>query len=142
MGTEYPDVPRLAVGGVVIKGDRVLLVRRGKPPAFGEWAIPGGSVELGETLPQAVEREIREETGLIVKAGEICHTFEAVKRDDDGRVRFHYVIIDLTAEYLSGEPIPASDVTEAAWLTSGDLADRPVNATTIELLKKLDFIEP
>ncbi len=142
MGTEYPDVPRLAVGGVVIEGDRVLLVRRGKPPAFGEWAIPGGSVELGETLPQAVEREIREETGLIVKAGEICHTFEAVKRDDDGRVRFHYVIIDLTAEYLSGEPIPASDVTEAAWLTSEDLADRPVNATTIELLKKLDFIEP
>ena len=139
MGTEYPDAPRLAVGGVVIKDDRVLLVRRGKPPAFGEWAIPGGSVELGETLQQAVERELREETGLIVKAGEICHTFEAVKRDDDGRVRFHYVIIDFTAEYLSGEPIPASDVTEAAWLTSGDLTDRPVNATTLELLGKLGF---
>ena len=74
-----------------------------------------------------------------MKAGEICHTFEAVKRDDDGRVRFHYVIIDLTAEYLSGEPIPASDVTEAAWLTSGDLADRPINTTTLELLGKLGF---
>jgi ADP-ribose pyrophosphatase len=141
MGTEYPDAPRLAVGGVVIKDGRVLLVRRGKPPAFGEWAIPGGSVELGETLQQAVERELREETGLIVKAGEICHTFEAVKRDDDGRVRFHYVIIDLTAEYLSGEPIPASDVTEAAWLKSGDLANRPVNGTTLELLRKLDFVK-
>jgi ADP-ribose pyrophosphatase len=142
MGTEYPDAPRLAVGGVVIEGDRVLLVRRGKPPAFGEWAIPGGSVELGESLQQAVERELREETGITVRAGEICSTFEAVKRDDDGRVRFHYVIIDLTAEYLSGEPVPASDVTETAWLTSGDLAGRPINATTLELLNKLGFMKP
>lgn len=142
MGTEYPDAPRVAVGGVVIKDDRVLLVCRGKPPAFGEWAIPGGSVELGETLQQAVERELLEETGITVRAGEICHTFEAVKRDDDGRVRFHYVIIDLTAEYLSGEPVPASDVTEAAWLTSGDLAGRPINATTQELLNKLGFMKP
>lgn len=142
MGTEYPDAPRLAVGGVVFKDDRVLLVRRGKAPAFGEWAIPGGSVELGETLKQAVERELREETGITVRAGEICHTFEAVKRDDDGRVRFHYLIIDLTAEYLCGEPLPACDVTEAAWLTCGDLAGRPTNATTVELLKKLGFIKP
>jgi 8-oxo-dGTP diphosphatase len=142
MGTEYPDAPRLAVGGVVIKDDRVLLVCRGKPPAFGEWAIPGGSVELGETLQQAVERELLEETGITVRAGEICHTFEAVKRDDDGRVRFHYLIIDLTAEYLSGEPVPASDVTEAAWLTSGDLAGRSINATTLELLNKLGFMKP
>ena len=142
MGAEYPDEPRLAVGGVVIKGDRVLLVRRGKPPAFGEWAIPGGSVELGETLKRAVEREIREETGIIVRAGEICHTIEAVKREDDGRVQFHYVIIDLLAEYLSGEPVPASDVTEAAWLTSWDLDDRPINATTLELLGKLGFAKP
>ena len=141
MGAEYPDAPRLAVGGVVIKGDQVLLVRRGKPPAYGEWAIPGGSVELGETLQEAVERELREETGLIVRAGEICHTFEAVKRDENGRVRFHYVILDLTAEYLSGEPLPASDVTEAAWLTPGDLAGRPVNATTIDLLNKLGFLK-
>ena len=141
MGTEYPDSPRIAIGGVVFKDGGVLLVRRGKPPALGEWAIPGGSVELGETLKQAVEREIREETGITVRAGEICYTFEAVKRDDDRRVQFHYVIIDLMAEYLSGEPLPASDVTEAAWLTARDLADRPVNTTTLELLEKLGFIE-
>ena len=139
MGAEYPDEPRLAVGGVVIKDDRVLLVRRGKPPAFGEWAIPGGSVELGESLKQAVERELCEETGITVRAGEICHTFEAVKRDDDGRVRFHYVIIDLMAEYLSGEPVPASDATEAAWLTLVELKDRNINTTTLELLSKLGF---
>jgi ADP-ribose pyrophosphatase len=141
MGSEYPDSPHVAIGGVVFKDGGVLLVRRAKPPAFGEWAIPGGSVELGETLKQAVEREVLEETGIMVRAGEICYTFEAVKRDDKGRVQFHYVIIDLIAEYLSGEPIPASDATEAAWLTSSDLADRPVNVSTLELLRRLGFIE-
>ena len=139
MSTEYPDKPRLAVGGLVIRENKVLLVRRGKSPAFGEWAIPGGTVELGETLKQAVERELREETGITVRAGEICHTFEAVKRDDEGRVRFHYVVIDLMADHVSGEPVPDSDVTEAAWLTSGDLTGRPVNPTTLELLRKLGF---
>ncbi len=142
MGGEYPDQPRLAVGGVVIKDDKVLLVRRGKPPAYGEWAIPGGSVELGETLKEAVERELQEETGVTVRAGEICHVFDAVKRGDDDRVQFHYVIIDLMAEYLSGEPVPSSDATEASWLSSVDLENRSVNATTLQLLRKLGFIKP
>jgi len=142
MGAEYPDKPRVAVGGVVIKEGRVLLVRRGKAPAFGQWAIPGGSVELGETLQQAVEREVREETGLSVRAGEVCYVFEAVKRDEHGRVRFHYVIVDLMADHLSGEPVPASDVTEAAWLPVEELENRPVNASTVALLRKLGFIKP
>jgi ADP-ribose pyrophosphatase len=142
MGAEYPDLPCVAVGGVVIKDGRVLLVRRGRPPAFGEWAIPGGSVELGETLKQAVEREVFEETGLSVRAGEVCYVFETVNRDRDGRVRFHYVIIDLKAEYLSGDPVPGSDVTEAAWLSLDELATRPVNGNTLELLRRLDFIKP
>jgi ADP-ribose pyrophosphatase len=141
MGTEYPDRPRVAIGGVVIKDDRVLLVRRGKPPAFGEWAIPGGSVELGETLKQAVERELREETGIIVRAGEVCHLFEAVKRDDHGLVQFHYVIIDLMADHLSGEPAPASDVTEAAWLAPEDLEESDINTSTLALLRKIGFIK-
>lgn len=138
---EYPDRPRVAIGGVVIKDGRVLLVRRGKPPALGEWAIPGGSVELGETLEEAVEREIREETGVIVGAGQVCHLFEAIKRDDAGRVRFHYVIIDLVAEHVSGNPVPAGDVTAAEWLASGDLENRPVNGDTLALLRKMKFFE-
>lgn len=129
------------MGGVVTWDGRVLLVRRGKPPAQGEWAVPGGSVELGETLLQAVERELQEETGIIVKGREICHIFEVIKRDDGGRVRFHYVIIDLTADYVSGEPVPASDATEAAWLSPGDLEDLPVNRDTLDLLRKLGFVE-
>jgi ADP-ribose pyrophosphatase len=142
MGGEYPDRPRVAVGGVVIKEGRVLLVRRDKPPSFGEWAIPGGSMELGETLKEAVERELREETGVTVRAGEVCHILEDVRRDQDGRIRFHYVILDLAAEYLAGEPRAASDAREAAWLGPEELENRPVNKNTLALLSKLGFIRP
>ncbi len=140
MEGEYPDCPRLAVGGVVIRGQRVLLVRRGKAPSKGQWAIPGGRVELGETLQEAVEREILEETGVRVQAGEICHVFDVVRRDDAGRVRFHYVIVDLVAEYVSGEPQAADDASEAGWLAPDELRDLTVNRNTRELLKKIGFL--
>ena len=140
MVVEYPERPCLAVGGVARRGRRVLLVRRGQPPSLGEWAIPGGSVELGETMAQAVEREINEETGLVVKAGPICHVFEDVRYDPDGEIRFHYVIVDLLAEYVSGEPAPATDVSAAAWLSPEDLPALPVNHNTLKLLDKLGFM--
>lgn len=140
MESEYPDLPRLAVGGVVIRGQRVLLVRRGKAPSRGQWAIPGGRVELGETLQEAVEREVLEETGVRVQAGEICHVFDVVRRDDTGRVRFHYVIVDLMAEYVSGEPQAADDASEAGWLAPDELRDLTVNRNTRELLKKIGFL--
>ena len=140
MTTEYPDGPRLAVGGVVIHKDRVLLVRRGKPPAEGQWAIPGGSVELGESMARAVERELLEETGVRVLAGDVCCVFEAVRRDTDDRVRFHYVIVDLLAEYVSGTPAPGSDALAAAWKSAVELAEMTVNANTLELLRKLAFL--
>ena len=140
MNNEYPDRPRVAVGGVVIRDGKVLLIRRGKAPAFGEWAIPGGSVELGETLKQAVEREIHEETGLTVRAGEVCYVFDGVKRDSDGRVQFHYVIVDHLANYVAGDPVPSSDAAEAAWFSAAELGKRHINASTLHLLKKLDFI--
>ena len=140
MSTEYPDCPRLAVGGVVFHQGRVLLVCRDKPPAHGQWAIPGGSVELGETLALAVEREIREETGLMVRAGEVCHLFEAILPDPDGRIRFHYLIVDLLADYLSGNVTPATDASAAAWLTPEDLTNLEVNQNTLNLLKKTRFL--
>lgn len=140
MEIEYPDSPRLAVGGVVIRGRRVLLVRRAKAPSKGQWAIPGGRVELGETLQEAVEREVFEETGVRVQAGEICHVFDVVRRDDAGRVRFHYVIVDLVAEYVSGEPQAADDASEAGWLTPDELRDLTVNRNTRDLLKKIGFL--
>ncbi len=131
----YPDSPRVAIGGVVIKDGAVLLVRRAKPPSEGLWAIPGGSVELGETLQDAAEREVFEETGVRTRAGKPCYAFDAVHRDAQGRVRFHYVIVDLLAEYLSGEPSPRDDALEARWVRPGELDGMEVSERTLDLLR-------
>ena len=137
----YPEAPRVAAGAVVLHEDKVLLVLRGQPPSEGVWAIPGGSVELGETLQAAAEREVLEETGLHVRAGEIIYTFEAIQRDETGRVKFHYVIIDLLAEPLDpAQPCrPADDVRDAGWFTWPEVANSelPVSETTRQLLKRL-----
>ena len=137
----YPEAPRVAAGAVVLHDDKVLLVLRGQPPAEGVWAIPGGSVELGETLQAAAEREVLEETGLNVRAGEIIYTFESIQRDQLGRVKVHYVIIDLLAEPLDpAQPCsPADDVKDAGWFTWPEVANSelPVSETTRQLLKRL-----
>lgn len=132
---QYPQSPRVAVGAVVFKDNRVLLVRRGKPPAKGFWAFPGGSVNLGERLSEAAEREILEETNVVVKAREPVFTFDMVERDGQGRIRFHYVIIDLVADYVSGEPSSGDDAADARWVSAEDLATLPVSSTTLNLLK-------
>jgi 8-oxo-dGTP diphosphatase len=137
---EYPDKPRVAVGGIVFKDNRVLLVRRGKPPAEGDWAIPGGSVDLGETLQQAVERELLEETAITVKAKEIAYVFDVISGDPEGRVRFHYVIIDLMADYVSGRPRPGDDVSDARWIAPDELNNLRINSKTLDLLRKLGFV--
>ena len=130
----YPDAPRAAVGAVVFRDDAVLLVRRGNAPSQGTWAIPGGRVRLGETLQAAAEREIREETGVVIRAREPVFVFDAIERDADGRVTFHYVIVDLSADYLRGEPCAADDAAEARWITSAELAALDVNPATRRLL--------
>lgn len=136
----YPEQPRIAVGAVVIHQNRVLLVQRGNAPAKGEWAIPGGKVELGETLRHAVEREIFEETGIKIRAGEIIYTFESIHRDQNGQVKFHYVILDYSAEYLSGNPVPQDDVWAAAWVSGQDAQTLNINPNTLSLLKKIKFL--
>ena len=138
---EYPGSPRVAVGGVVIKGDKVLLVRRGKPPSEGEWAIPGGSVELGETLQEAVQREILEETGIaILVVGDPIHVFDDVRRDKTGRIRFHYVILDFSGKFLSGEVRAADDAKDARWVSPEEFCWLNVNTNTIKLMRKLGFL--
>jgi ADP-ribose pyrophosphatase len=124
------------VGAVIFKGGDVLLVQRGQPPAEGTWAIPGGSVRVGETLPQAAEREILEETGVIIRATEPVYTFDVIERDAEGRVRFHYVIVDLAAEHVAGSPRPASDAADARWVSAAGLRRRKVNPATLKLLKE------
>ena len=133
----YPPSPQVAVGAVVFKDQRVLLVQRGKSPARGLWAIPGGSVQLGERLQQAAEREILEEAGIVIKAGEPVFTFDLVERDDQGRVRFHYLIVDLTAEYVKGELRSGDDALAARWVSADELKDLPVSPLTRNMLHDL-----
>jgi ADP-ribose pyrophosphatase len=133
---DYPDRPRVAVGAVVFHRRRVLLVRRKNPPAAEEWAIPGGSVELGETLQDAAEREIREETGIRIKAHEPVYTFDHVDRDAAGRIRYHYVIVDLFADYLGGEPVAGDDAVEVRWVSAEELRGIPVSIRTVRLLRR------
>jgi 8-oxo-dGTP diphosphatase len=137
---EYPDHPRVAVGAIVFKDSQVLLVRRGKPPAQDLWAIPGGSVEICETLQRAAEREIFEETGITIQALEPVFTFDYIERDGFGSARFHYVIIDLAADYVSGEPRAGDDAAEARWVSSQEIATLKVSSKTRQLLKeRFDF---
>ncbi len=140
MPNEYPAQPRAAVGAIVFKNEKVLLVKRGQPPSEGLWAIPGGSVKLGETLQEAAEREIQEETGIIIRATEPVFIFDAIQKDEKGQIRFHYVIVDLKADYIEGEPQGRSDAVDARWVSPGELNRLNVNRTTRQLLKKeFDF---
>lgn len=137
----YPDAPRVAVGAVVLHENKILLVLRGQAPSEGVWAIPGGGVELGETLQAAAEREILEETGLHIRAGDIVYTFDVIQQDEAGRIMYHYIIIDMLAEWLdpSQSAAPADDVRAAGWFTWPELQDPalPVSETTRHLLKRL-----
>lgn len=131
----YPTSPQLAVGAVVLVENRVLLVERGNPPGKGLWAIPGGRLRLGETLQQAAEREILEETGVLIQAGEPLLVVDVIQRDDEGRVRYHYVIVDLVAEYVGGDLKSGSDARAVRWVSPRELAHLPVNPATRDLLK-------
>ena len=136
----YPDAPQPAVGAVVFKGDAVLMIQRGSAPSRGMWAIPGGRVRLGETLQAAAEREILEETGVVIRAGEPILVFDVIHQDDRGAVKYHYVIVDLLADYVSGEPRAGDDAADARWLTQAELARLTVNPATRRLLaEKFNF---
>jgi 8-oxo-dGTP diphosphatase len=114
---EYPSAPIVGVGAVVIDADRVLLVRRNQEPLMGQWSLPGGAVELGETLAQAIVREVAEETGLAVVPTTVLKAFDRIERDDTGRVRFHYVLVDFLCkvERMPEMLCAATDVSDARW---------------------------
>ena len=132
--------PQVAIGAVVTDHDRILLVKRDKEPGKGKWAIPGGSVEAGETLQEAAEREIREETGLRVRAGNPIYVFDYIERDKKGQIRFHYVIIDLAAELIDGNLCPSDDASDAGWFAAEQIQDLKVTESTRAFLKKIKFI--
>ena len=121
MKREYPESPLVGVGAVIVKENRVLLIRRGTPPLLGEWSLPGGVLECGETLREAVAREAREETGLAVEPGEMLGVYERVIRDDEGRVRYHYVLIDFLCRAAGGDLKAGSDAADVRWFTLDEL---------------------
>ena len=122
MQREYPDAPLVGVGAIIIDDGRVLLVKRGHPPLAGEWSIPGGVLELGETLREAAIREAREETCLTVEASELLGVYDRVLRDDDGRTIYHFVLIDFLCCRVAGEAQAADDADEVRWFTPDEAA--------------------
>ena len=135
-GRTYPDRPVVGVGAVVLDGDRVLLVKRAHEPLKGEWSLPGGAVDVGETLEQAIRREVREETCLDVEVGPIVDVLDRIRPDPDGRVRFHYVLVDFLCRPLAGTLQCASDAEAAAWVERAALDRYRVAEATVGVIDK------
>jgi 8-oxo-dGTP diphosphatase len=134
---QYPIRPIPGVAGVVIDGNRVLLSVRGKAPSEGKWGLPGGAVEVGETVREAVVREILEETGVTVKPVKLITVFDSIHRDEDDRVRYHYVLFEYLCEYVSGEVTPSSDAPDARWVEFNDLDSVDIMPSTKRFLLKV-----
>lgn len=127
--------PVVGVGAVVIYNSKVLLVQRATPPYQGQWCIPGGKVRFGESLQQAAEREIEEETGLLVKAGDPVYSFEIIETDNPEKA-YHYVVIDLEAEFLSGDIQAGGDALDVLWFSREQIEDYPVEQHTKQFLQR------
>jgi ADP-ribose pyrophosphatase YjhB (NUDIX family) len=136
MSREYPAWPIVGIGGVVVHGGRALLVRRGGPPLQGEWSIPGGALEVGETLHAGLRREMREETGLDVEPIEVLEVLDRIIRDEQGRVRYHYVLIDYLCATTSGQASAASDAEECRWVRRDELPGFQLRPETLRVLQK------
>jgi 8-oxo-dGTP diphosphatase len=137
MGCTYPAAPVCAVGGIIFNGNQVILVKRGKPPAEGKWSIPGGVVHLGETLEEAVKRELFEELQVMVQPVRIGKVLERIFRDSDGKILYHYIIIDYVCEILSGIPQPGSDAAAAGYYDISFLDSLEITEGTAEVIKEI-----
>ena len=131
----YPETPLIGVGAVIVDEDRVLLVKRGRPPLAGEWSIPGGVLEVGEMLREAAVREAQEETGLTVAPNQILGVYDRVLREGT-RVLYHYVLIDFLCRRVSGELTPGSDADEVRWFKREEIDGLNLAADTAEVIKK------
>lgn len=133
---EYPESPLVGVGAIIIQGDQVALVKRGHPPLQGKWSIPGGVLEIGETLRKATIREALEETGLTVEPGELLGVFERVLPDEQGKMKYHYVLIDFLCRPVAGKLIAGDDADEVRWFRREDLAPLQLARETEEVILK------
>jgi len=136
MAREYPAQPVVGVGAVVVRDGRALIIRRAHEPRKGEWSLPGGHLDLGESLVAAVRREVKEETGLDVNVGPIIETFDRVHRDAEGRIRYHFVIVDFVCVSPEGEAVAGSDAEAVAWVTADELDAYGVNAHAASVIRR------
>lgn len=131
----YPDRPYVGVGTVVFRGEEVLLIKRGRPPREGHWSIPGGIQHLGETVPEAARREVREETGIEIEVIDVIAVVDSISRDTAGRIAYHYTLIDIFAEWRSGEAVAGDDAAAVAWVPPDRLEDFELWHETIRVIR-------
>ena len=132
--SDYPNRPLIGVGVVVFKGDRVLLVRRGKPPRVGQWSLPGGRQRLGETVRATAAREVAEEAGLTVEVTALLDVIDSMTRDADGALAYHYTLVDFLAEWRTGEAKAGGDAAEVVWADPDDLAPYDLWDETLRII--------
>jgi 8-oxo-dGTP diphosphatase len=133
---EYPSAPIPSVGVVVCMRDKVLLVLRGQEPSRGKWSIPGGVVELGETIREAARREVLEESGLEIEVGDVIDVVDSIVRDEEGRIEYHYILIDLLATYIGGELTGGSDIDDARWVSEEELTKYDLTKSALPVIRK------
>lgn len=140
-GREYPQAPIVGVAAVVVRGEEILLVRRGREPMLGAWSLPGGALELGETTAEGAAREVYEETGVRVQPIEVITTLDRIVHDEAGRVRFHYVLVEwvcLAENETTSEPVSGDDAMEARWIPYREIfsAEYDLGMTTLDVIQR------
>jgi 8-oxo-dGTP diphosphatase len=134
---EYPERPVVGVGAVILDGDRVLLIRRGSEPLKGQWSLPGGGLETGETLEAGLRREVREETGLEVTIHGLAGVYDRIMPDAAGQAQFHYVLIDYVCSVSSGSLRPGGDAAEVRWFAQYELESLQITSLTLPVIREV-----
>jgi 8-oxo-dGTP diphosphatase len=136
MKRDYPERPIIGVGAAIVNQGRALVVRRATEPLRGEWSVPGGVLELGEKLHEGIRREVLEETGLEVEPRDVLEVVDSIFKDDDGRTRYHYVLIDYLCSVTGGEACAGSDVSEVKWVAEDELPALELRESIERVLRK------
>jgi ADP-ribose pyrophosphatase YjhB (NUDIX family) len=134
---DYPEAPLVGVGAVIVQDGKILLIKRAFDPGAGKWSIPGGLVEIGEKLSEACEREAEEETGISIEVLELINAFDMIDRDENGKIKYHYVLVDFLAKPVGGEEKANSEVTEIKWVTHREAKAMDLTRTARRALDEL-----